>query len=194
MLLLRKPSEVRIRRFLEAQGKLPFSYSEVGVSRNGAAPGYPINHYRRRIGTGEAAFERAVEALRRWKMYDLAWTRLCWPDTPITPGATVAILAWHLVVWSLNACRIIYVIEENGAARRYGFAFGTLPAHMEQGEERFTVEWHRNDDAVWYELFAFARPKHPLARLGYPVARLVQKQFAWSSARAMQAAATGKRR
>jgi uncharacterized protein (UPF0548 family) len=89
----------------------------------------------------------------------------------------------------LNASRIIYVIEEAGAIHRFGFAFGTLPGHMEQGEERFTVEWDRRDDSVWYELFAFARPKHPLARLGYPFTRWVQKRFAVESYAAMLAAA-----
>jgi uncharacterized protein (UPF0548 family) len=67
-------------------------------------------------------------------------------------------------MWSLNACRIVYVIEEEEASllNRYGFAFGTLPGHVERGEERFSVEWHRSEDWVFYEVFAFARPAHPL--------------------------------
>jgi uncharacterized protein (UPF0548 family) len=72
--------------------------------------------------------------------------------------------------------------------RRYRFAFGTLPAHVERGEERFTVEWHRADDSVWYEVFAFARPAHPLASVGPPFVRLVQRRFAAASLRAMVAA------
>ncbi len=31
--LLREPSDEEVRQFLSAQGKLPFSYGEVGVSR-----------------------------------------------------------------------------------------------------------------------------------------------------------------
>ena len=56
------------------------------------------------------------------------------------------------------------------------------------GEERFTVEWHRADDPVWYEVFAFARPAHPLARVGPPFVQLVQRRFAAASLRAMTAA------
>ena len=41
MILLRKPSDSRIRRFLDEQRSLPFSYPEVGASREGAPPGYP---------------------------------------------------------------------------------------------------------------------------------------------------------
>jgi uncharacterized protein (UPF0548 family) len=47
----------------------------------------------------------------------------------------------HGFCWSLNPCRVVYVLEETGGeVERYGFAFGTLPGHSEEGEERFTVE------------------------------------------------------
>ena len=72
--------------------------------------------------------------------------------------------------------------------QRYGFAYGTLPEHAESGEERFTVEWHEADDAVWYDIVAFSRPQQLLARLGYPFARRLQKRFARDSAAAMQIA------
>ena len=186
---LREPTETQIRLFLEAQRSLPFSYPEVGASRDGAPPGYPTNRRRGRLGTGDKAFRRAVEALRRWEMYQLGWTKLCWPDAPITKGTVVGILGHHFGVWSLNACRIAYAIEEdNPSLRLYGFAFGTLPGHVERGEERFTIEWHQADDSVWYEVFTFARPAHPLARAGRPFVRLVQRRFAIDSLRAMTAA------
>ncbi|MDQ3862085.1 MAG: DUF1990 domain-containing protein [Actinomycetota bacterium] len=164
VILLREPSDAHIRRFLDDQRSLPFSYPEVGASRDGAPSGYPVNHHRGRLGTGQQTFTRAVEAVRRWKMYETGWTKLCWPEAPITEGTVVGVLGRHFGLWSLNACRIVYVIEEEGPLlKRCGFAFGTLPAHMERGEERFTVEWYRADDSVTYEIFAFARPAHPLA-------------------------------
>lgn len=43
------------------------------------------------------------------------------------------------------------MIEEEGTLlKRYGFAFGTLSGHVEQGEECFTVEWCAADDSVFY--------------------------------------------
>ena len=76
---------------------------------------------------------------------------------------------WHLRFFSLNACRIVYTIDsggdEDGVIKRYGFAYGTLAEHAERGEERFSVEWHAEDDSVWYDLFAFSWPNHRLARL-----------------------------
>jgi uncharacterized protein (UPF0548 family) len=108
---------------------------------------------------------------------------------PSAEGTVVGVLGLHFGLWSLNACRIVYVIEEEvSLLRRYGFAFGTLPGHVEWGEERFTVEWDRADESVSYEVFAFARPAHPLARTGPPFVRLVQRKFAAASLRAMAAA------
>ena len=65
MLLLREPSDAKIQRFLEGQRALPFSYPEVGASREGAPPGYPVNQLRGRLGVGPETFARTVEALRR---------------------------------------------------------------------------------------------------------------------------------
>jgi uncharacterized protein (UPF0548 family) len=152
-------------------------------------PGYLLNHHRGRLGTGHETFARAVGALRRWKMYETGWTKLCWPEAPITEGAVVGVLGSHFGLWSLNACRIAYAIEEERPPlERYGFAFGTLPSHVERGEERFTVEWHRADDSVFYEVFALACPAHPLARVGPPFVRMIQRRFAASSLRAVAAA------
>jgi len=122
-------------------------------------------------------------------MYRLGWTKLFWPEAPIAEGTVVGVLGRHFGVWSLNACRIAYTIDEDDRSlRRYGFAFGTLLGHVEQGEERFMVEWHKADDSVCYEVFAFARPAHPLARVGRPFVLLVQRRFAADSLRAMAAA------
>ena len=160
------PTARQIARFLAAQRSRTFSYREVGASRRVAPPGYQVDHNRVQLGEGRAAFARAVDALRTWKPFDLGWIS-AHPDTaPLEPGITVAVRARHFGFWSLNACRIVYTLDEEGPVVRFGFAYGTLPDHAEQGEERFSVEWHHEDNSVWYDLFAFSRPNHPLARLG----------------------------
>jgi uncharacterized protein (UPF0548 family) len=50
------------------------------------------------------------------------------------------------------------------------------------------VGWDEADDAVWYDILAFSRPQQFLARLGYPLARRLQKRFARDSAAAMRRA------
>jgi len=187
MYLMGKPVADEIRAFLAAQKDQPFSYAHVGASRERPPHGYTVDHNRVRLGEGPDAFERAVKAIREWKMFAMPWVQLCWPDTPIEEGATVAVLVRHLGFWSLNAARIVYVLEENGADRRFGFAYGTLLEHGERGEERFTVEFHAKDQSVWYDVCAFSRP-NLLARLGYPLARYLKKRFARDSKAAMQKA------
>ena len=185
MFTLFEPSAARIEKFLAEKRDLPFSYEEVGASSGALPKGYPINRRRVRLGAGEAVFNRAREALRRWTMYELTWTRLHPPDAPVESGAAVCVVVNHGFCWSLNPCRIVYVADERGAVERFGFAFGTLPGHSETGEERFVVEWQRADDSVWFELLAFARPHHVLARIGFPFVPLFQKKFAADAGRAM---------
>ena len=63
----------------------------------------------------------------------------------------------------------------SGAPGRFGFAYGTLPGHPEQGEEAFHV--HRDaSGVVTVEIVAFSRPASLLARLGSPVARAIQQR------------------
>ena len=190
MFLIFKPDEERIRRFLEMQRSEPLSYAEVGFTRGGNAPdGYAVDHNRARLGTGRADFDRGITALRSWKMFDLKWTQIYFDDTPIEVGRTVAILIKHFGFWSLNAAQIVYVLEEtNDTVEKFGFAYGTLTEHGERGEERFSVEYHKRDESVWYDLFAFSQPNHFLAKLGYPASRYLQKQFAAESKAAMQKA------
>ena len=187
MFLFGEPSEGRISDFLEAQRDSPFSYDEVGASRKGKAPaGYAVDHNRVKLGEGREAFDRAVAALLAWRMFDVGWVRIFPPDAPVEVGTTVAVVGRHHGFSSLNACRVVYLIDEDdGDVRRRGFAYGTLPEHAERGEERFTVEWRREDGSVHYDLFAFSRPNQFLTGIGYPLARRLQRRFARDSLRAM---------
>ena len=119
MFCFSKPSRDSIQAFLAAQRSQQFSYLEIGASREQAPNGYTADHNRIQLGRGASAFERAKIALRNWKMFDIPWIDLCWPSTPIQAGATVGVLVSHLGFWSLNACRIVYVIEDNSNSGTY---------------------------------------------------------------------------
>ena len=190
MFLAGEPSERRINEFIRSQQNAPLSYKEVGASRKVApeVAGYVVDHNRVRLGTGEETFGRAVDALRGWRMFEVGWVRVCWPETRVEVGNTVAVLGKHYGLWSLNACRVVYQVEEeDSGVRRSGFAYGTLPEHAESGEERFAVEWGR-DDEVWYDIYAFSKPNNALASIGKPFARILQRRFARDSMRAMEKA------
>ena len=123
--------------------------------------------------------------------FRLGWVEAYPPDTPIVVGEIVAVIARAIGLWSLNACRIIYVVDESVPIRRFGFAYGTLADHVASGEERFLVEWDRATGAVWYDILAFSRPRHFLTRLGYPYMRRTQSRFRKESGAAMVRAARG---
>jgi uncharacterized protein (UPF0548 family) len=167
MFLISGPGEAAIRSFLAAQKERPFSYAELGASRDRAPDGYAVDHNRIELGQGAAIFERATNALRRWQMFQMPWIKLCWPSTPIEVGATVGVSVSHLGFWSLNACRVVYVLENHGSCERFGFAYGMLAGQAEIGEERFSVEFHSQNRSVWYDIYRFSRPGSPLARRAY---------------------------
>jgi uncharacterized protein (UPF0548 family) len=185
MLLFSQPSETQIRQFLARAAESNYTYSEVGATSALPPPLFTLDHNQVRLGVGQQTWERAIAAFRRWEMFDLRWVRLFWPSTPIATNANVAVQARHMGCYWLNACRIVYVIDEDGPVKRFGFAYGTLDDHAESGEERFLVEWNRASDEVSYDLLAFSRPHQFLSRVGRPFARILQRRFAVQSKAAM---------
>jgi len=177
MFRISAPTESDVDKFITEQRNLPFTYSEVGATNTMPPAGYNVDHNRIRLGEGEATYQRAVKALKNWRQFDLGWVTIVPRGVAVETGATVAVKARAFGMWSLNACRVVYVIDES---RRFGFAYGTLPDHVERGEERFLIEWLA-DDSVWYDILAFSRPQHPLVKLSAPLARRLQKQFARES-------------
>jgi uncharacterized protein (UPF0548 family) len=119
-------------------------------------------------------------------MFDIGWLRIFPRNSEIRKDAVVAVVASHLGFWSINVNRIVYVVESEGSQSAFGFAYGTLPEHLESGEERFTVSWSPSDDSVWYEILALSKPRHILARIGYPFSRMLQKRFGRDSLAAMR--------
>jgi uncharacterized protein (UPF0548 family) len=189
---LTAPTEDEVQHFISKQKDSSFSYPAVGASATAVPAGYNVDHNRVQLGRGENTWQQALGAIRAWRMFSMPWVNLHWQSAPIVVGTDVAVSVHHFGFYSLNACRIVYLVHEGGAVKRFGFAYGTLAEHAESGEERFTVEWNRADDTVWYDILAFSRPRQMLARLGYPLSRSLQKRFAEGSKAAMIKAAGGK--
>lgn len=169
-----KPSDSQTRSFLERERPLPFSYAAVGSTQNETpVPGFDNDINFAELGQGEAVWTAAKEAIRQWKMFPGGWACI-WPETtPIRAGEVVAMQAKVTGLWWLNSCRIVYVIDIQD---KFGFAYGTLPGHVECGEELFMVE-RMPDGTVRYVIKAFSRPRVWVARLGYPIARAYQRKF-----------------
>ena len=189
MFTIREPSEADVARFIASQRDLAYTYAEVGATNATPPDGYNIDHNRIQLGSGEATYRSAVDALKSWRQFELGWVAIVPRGVVVEVGATVAVKARAFGTWSLNASRVVYTIEES---RRFGFAYGTLPDHVEKGEERFLVEW-LPDDSVSYDILAFSRPQHPLVKLSAPLARRLQHQFARASLNHMKYLAADER-
>lgn len=183
---MRPPSESRIRRFLDHERKGGvFSYPEVGFTRGHLPAGYRHDHWQVELGADEAGrFDRAAAALRNWQPQRGAGLRVR-PDAPVEPDTTFALVLPVGPLTVLAGARTVYVIDEPD---RWGFAYGTLASHPEQGEEYFGVT--RSDGSVAFEITAFSRPRDRLARLGGPVTRYLQLKTTRKYLQAMRDAAT----
>ncbi len=187
MFSIRKPSSETMQRFLAEQKEREFTYSAIGDTERKPPAGFVVDHTRVRLGDGEQVFNEAKAILTRWGHFQLGWVATSSSDIPLEQGQVVGVLARVLGVWCLNACRIVFAINSaTSDILRFGFVYGTLPGHVECGEERFLVEWDQSDNSVWYDILAFSRPHHVLARIGYPAVRRLQKKFARDSAAVMQ--------
>ena len=184
-LCFQKPSSDVLGRFLAEQVALDFSYSAVGATAKTPPVGFTVDRTRIELGKGETVFNAATAALRRWQQFKLGWVDVWSPETPLEVGQVVAIMGRAVGLWWLNSCRIVYTVNESGATAKFGFAYGTLPGHVESGEERFQIEWDRTTDRVAYDILAFSKPNHILTKLGYPLVRLSQKRFGRDSAASM---------
>jgi uncharacterized protein (UPF0548 family) len=185
MMRLTRPGLDEVAAHLASQHGQSFTYPDVGATQvERVPPGFVHDHNRQRLGRGAEAFERARHAIRGWKMVPAPLAFIEPLPIPIEVGAQAGVVVHAVGLWWLNAARIVYVIDE---PRRFGFAYGTLPGHVERGEERFLVEW-LDDDSVWYDLHAFSQPRYWMVRAARPLVRALQRRFGRLSKAAMLAA------
>jgi uncharacterized protein (UPF0548 family) len=98
------------------------------------------------------------------------WATVTPEAAPVEEGGTVVVSRSFGPVLLVAPCRIVYT---TATATRFGFAYGTLPGHPEQGEEAFHVSFE--DGQVVAEIVAFSRPADLPTRLAGPLARRIQK-------------------
>ena len=170
MLLRRRPTQAELEAVLARESSSEPSYAEVGATDGELPASYRHGRYQAVIGTGTGAFERAKQGLRAWEPHRRAGIVLVPSRPPLAVGTTLVL---HIAMGPLHVvagCRIVSMTDEQD---RFGFAYGTLPSHPEQGEEAFVVS-RAGTGEVRFDVVAFSRPRHPLVRLGAPVGRAVQ--------------------
>ncbi len=94
------------------------------------------------------------------------------------PGQLVGAEAHTARLWSASFNR---VIESVDGPTRFGFIYATNAVHVDEGQECFVIVFDTESGSVHYLIEAVSRPKHILARIGYPFLRAVQRRFARDS-------------
>lgn len=178
----KKPNEQNLIHFLEESKKLNFSYAEIGATQSKFPIGYDHDLNGIYLGNGAEVWGNAKNAIRNWEMFFGNWACLFPKETPIEKGETVVMCVRVFGTWWRNSCKIVYTFDE---PNRFGFAYGTLMNHFEQGEEIFMVEKDEEGN-VFYKIQAFSKPRFWLVKLGYPFARFFQKKFVRESKKHMK--------
>jgi len=129
---------------------------------------------RSHIGQGQRAFAAAREAFQRWEQFDLGWVQVANGIPKIVPGELVAVEAHTAFLWSISLNRIVETVD---TPTRFGFLYTTTASHVEEGQERFVIEVDIDSESVAYLIEAISRPRHILARVGYPFSRAMQHRF-----------------
>ena len=163
----------RSRRSLDqllALAGLPLTYPEVGATSGALPAGYQHLLRHRRLGSGEACFDAAVEHLMTWGMHRGAGLTVDATGARARVGTDVLVgIGWRRLRL-MAPCRVVHVVDEPG---RQGFAYGTLSGHPESGEEQFVVT-RDADGAVHVDITAFSRPGRWWVRLTGPFGRRLQ--------------------
>ncbi len=167
------PTRTQIQRFLNIESGLDYSYRELGATQQEPPRDYDHDHSSIYLGRGAELWSQAKTILDTWQQFPADWTNIQPTQAPLEVNQNVAVLFRLWGIWFTNSARIVYVLREEN---RYGFAYGTLPGHVEQGEECFWIEREANG-AIYYHIKAFSKPRFWLAKLGYPIARMYQRKF-----------------
>ena len=183
---LTRPTEADLRQLADAGGMDSLTYEPIGISGNEEAPaGYHLDRWSRTLGASGDVFARAATTLRTWQVHRGAGLIVC-DSGPPTVGSVVAMAAPLPLGFIEVVCRVVDIVD---LPDRFGFTYGTLQVHPEQGEESFNVIRH-DDGSVVFEIAAASRPRHLLARACPPIARHLQRSATTRYLDAMSAAIT----
>ena len=170
------PTKAQFDDLIESQKNTELTYDKYNLH------GYDHDQNKILLGSGPEVWVAAKEAIKQWAMFPDGWCRIYYQNPIFQKGDIVVMNARAFGVWWLNAARILYVLDDD---KNFGFAYGTLPNHVETGEELFQVSRNEQDE-VYYSVTAFSRPRFWALRWTYPLSRHFQRRFVKDSLQKMK--------
>ena len=147
------------------------TYDDVGATFSGAYPHeYHSACYEIELGHGQEIFERSVMGLKEFRSHRTKWTKIFPESAQVEVGQSLIVMIGTSAVSIAAPCRIVKVVDEDCI---FGFAYGTLPGHPENGEESFVIRLSPSG-TVNFEIRSFSRAQGILVKLSGPIARLIQ--------------------
>jgi uncharacterized protein (UPF0548 family) len=169
--LLSRPSDDDLRRLFARLASENLTYTGPSpIIGDPHVPGYRYVDHAQQLGSGDAVFERAKDALRGWEAHRAAGAVVAPADAPLTVGTDVVVTLRLGPVHVLAPCRVVSAVDDPAL---FGFSYATLPGHPERGEEAFHIE-RSPDGGVRFRVRAVSRPALLLVQLAGPLAHVVQ--------------------
>jgi uncharacterized protein (UPF0548 family) len=170
------PTTAQLDALIENQRSSELTYNKYNLQR------YDHDKNQILLGSGKEVWEAAKQAMKKWAMFPDGWAKIYYQNPIFKKGDIVVMNAHVFGIWWLNAARILSVSDE---AKQFGFTYGTLPNHVEMGEESFQIVMDEHGD-VYYTLTAFSRPRFWAVRWTYPLSRRFQRKFVKDSLQKMK--------
>ncbi|RSZ63501.1 DUF1990 domain-containing protein [Corynebacterium hylobatis] len=146
------PAHLRLATLKLAAGRTP---GELGLNR------WTITDHEEVLGHGEDCFREASHRLLTWQAHRRARVH----------AERFGPLVRLYMGPRMSSC---YILLEEQTPTRTVLVYGTLPAHVELGEEAFIIDL-APDGTVTGRVIAFSRHAWWLAKIGAPAARAVQR-------------------
>lgn len=170
------PTTVQLDALIENQRSAELTYNKYNLQR------YDHDKNQILLGSGKEVWAAAKQAMKQWAMFPDGWAQIYYQNPIFKKGDVVVMNARVFGIWWLNAARILTVFDDDN---HFGFAYGTLPNHVEMGEEVFQILMNEHGE-VYYSINAFSRPRFWAVRWTYPLSRSFQKKFVRDSLQKMK--------
>ena len=166
MITLGAPGPGRLDEALTDASRCAVTYDHVGSTLDRA-----VACHTRTVELGRDNFDAAVDGLKAWACHRGIGATVHPEGAPTAVGTEVLVVLRVGPIRLLVPNRIVAVVNEPD---RFGFAYGTLPGHPEQGEEAFLVERHA-DGRTTATIRVSAKGDWLIARLASPLVRCLQR-------------------